>query len=124
MSIEGKHAYRFGFLKSEEWKTVRIARLAKDKGKCVICGKEDLSNDCHHISYPDRWSFTTIEHIRTLCRRCHKEVHRLMEEKPHLRFGQIKDRINPPGMPMKKLGWERAAFWGRKKIVDETMIVS
>lgn len=94
MSIDGKHFYRFTYLKSEEWKTVRLITLAKNGGKCEICGKENWSNDCHHKVYPeDIWETKPINLV-VLCRRCHDEVHELMRTRPDLKtFGQIRQEI-------------------------------
>lgn len=77
MSIESKHAYRFGFLKSEQWQTLRLICIATDEGKCVICGKYDESNDAHHLFYRHPWSLTKVDDLLTLCRKCHKDVHDL-----------------------------------------------
>jgi predicted HNH restriction endonuclease len=41
MSIEGKLFYREIYLKSEQWQTVRIEALAREKWCCQIC-KEEL----------------------------------------------------------------------------------
>lgn len=80
VSIEGKHAYRFGYLKSEEWKTVRIEALAREGGKCQVCGEESIFNDAHHIWYPENVYETTEEHLAILCRPCHELLHALMPE--------------------------------------------
>lgn len=80
MSIEGKHHYRFTYLKSEEWKTVRIEALARENGKCQICGEENLSNDAHHVWYPESIWDTRAEQLAILCRACHDFVHAMMPE--------------------------------------------
>jgi hypothetical protein len=80
MSIEGKHAYRFGYLKSEEWKNVRIEALAREKGKCQICGEESISNDAHHVWYPESIWDTREMHLVILCRPCHDFIHTLLPE--------------------------------------------
>lgn len=80
MSIEGKHAYRFGYLKSEQWKNVRIEALAREHGKCQICEEESISNDAHHIWYPQNIYETTERHLAILCRPCHEFVHQMMPE--------------------------------------------
>lgn len=112
MSIEAKHAYRFGFLKSEQWQALRLACLARDDGKCRGCGKRDLSNDCHHIRYRENWRDTKFEDLRTLCRDCHKIVHAIMEEHPEYTWKQIKARINPPGMLPRMTGADYAMLHG------------
>lgn len=77
MSIESKHAYRFGFLKSDEWETLRLTCIAMDEGKCVLCSKYSESNDAHHLFYRERWKDTQVEDLLTLCRECHERVHSL-----------------------------------------------
>ena len=95
MSIEAKHAYRFGYLKSEKWKALRLSCLSRDDAKCRACGKRDLSNDAHHIRYPKDWNDTTIWHLRTLCRPCHDKAHVLMKQHPDFSWRQLKTRIDP-----------------------------
>jgi len=75
MGIERKRAYRFEYLKSQDWKTVRAAALHRDGYACKLCDKFSKSNDAHHIDYPpDVWD-TMPEHLITLCRECHDVVH-------------------------------------------------
>lgn len=80
MSVEGKHAYRFGFLKSEKWKSLRLELLVKWKGKCAMCGKEAHDNDVHHTKYPERWENTSKSCVVVLCRGCHSTLHSLWED--------------------------------------------
>lgn len=98
MSIESKHAYRFGFLKSDKWQQLRLDCLARDGAKCRICKVRDLSNDVHHIRYPARWIDTKIQDLVTLCREHHEMVHKIMEERPDLNWKQIRFRIRIPGV--------------------------
>lgn len=79
MSINGKYAYRFVYLKSQEWKDVRLEALVKAKALCKICGVEDFSNDAHHIYYPKSFWKTTAEQLVVLCRPCHNVVHALLK---------------------------------------------
>jgi hypothetical protein len=80
MSIEAKHAYRFRYLKSEKWCNVRIAALAREKGCCEICGIESISNDAHHVWYPENIYETTEKHLVILCRSCHTFVHAMLPD--------------------------------------------
>lgn len=82
MGIEAKHAYRFGFLKSEEWEGIRLVALATNGAKCFICGKVDWSNDAHHVKYPKRWGKTLTKHLRIMCRKHHNLVHKMMKMYP------------------------------------------
>lgn len=81
-SIASKHSYRFGYLKSEHWKNLRIYRLKKDKGMCQVCLCDEWGNDVHHIRYQKSLYDTTVGDLRTLCRRCHKLIHDLSKETP------------------------------------------
>lgn len=78
MSIEAKHAYRFIYLKSEQWEAVRLEALAFFGGKCQICGEESISNDAHHIWYPENLYETKAEQLVILCRACHSFVHAML----------------------------------------------
>lgn len=80
MSIEGKHSYRFGYLKSDKWQAVRLEALVREKGKCQICGEESISNDAHHIWYPENIYDTTEQHLVILCRACHEFIHEMLPE--------------------------------------------
>lgn len=80
MSIESKHAYRFGYLKSEQWRNIRIEALAREKGMCQICREESISNDAHHVWYPENIYETTERHLVILCRPCHEFVHSMLPE--------------------------------------------
>lgn len=77
MSIESRAAYRFTFLRSEQWQTLRLMCIATDGGKCVLCGKLDVSNDAHHLFYRPNWKDTKLDDLLTLCRKCHRTVHEL-----------------------------------------------
>lgn len=80
MSIEGKHSYRFVYLKSDKWQSVRLDALAREKGKCQICFLESISNDAHHIWYPESVWDTTADHLVILCRSCHDFIHTMVPE--------------------------------------------
>lgn len=80
MSIEGKHAYRFKYLKSDQWQAVRLEALVREKSLCQICGEESISNDAHHIWYPENIYETREVHLVILCRPCHEFVHAMLPE--------------------------------------------
>lgn len=80
MSIEGKHSYRFGYLKSEHWQNVRIEALAREKARCQICGEESISNDAHHIWYAENAYDTRESQLVILCRPCHDFIHIMLPE--------------------------------------------
>lgn len=80
MSVDSKYAYRFGYLKSEKWKAVRLEALVRESGKCQICGEESISNDAHHAWYPDSIWDTTERQLVVLCRPCHDFIHTMVPE--------------------------------------------
>jgi 5-methylcytosine-specific restriction enzyme A len=66
------------FLKSPEWQRKRAKIIARDGGKCVVCGSRSrLQVD--HLKYPDRdASFRAfvgqrLDQLQTLCQKCHRE---------------------------------------------------
>lgn len=77
MGVEHKHAYRFVFLHSEKWSTVRLEALLREKAKCQICGEESISNDAHHIHYPSSVWNTEESDLVILCRDCHDLTHKI-----------------------------------------------
>lgn len=100
MSIEGKHSYRFGYLKSEQWSNVRLAALAREKARCQICGEESLSNDAHHVWYPQNIYETREQDLVILCRACHDFIHEMVpecktgnEEYGHTQWRKFKNAI-------------------------------
>ncbi len=80
MGIASKHSYRFVYLKSEQWQTVRLSALARENARCQICMEESISNDVHHIWYPESIWDTTERHVVVLCRSCHDFLHTMMPE--------------------------------------------
>lgn len=76
--------YRNTYLKSEHWWTLRVARLAKSKAKCLVCTKESISNDVHHIRYRNLWD-VKVGDLRVMCRQCHTAYHRQLDENPLLK---------------------------------------
>ena len=80
MSIDGKHSYRFGYLKSDQCLNVRLEALVREQGKCQICDEESISNDAHHIWYPENIYETAKDHLVNLCRPCHDFVHLMTPE--------------------------------------------
>lgn len=54
MSIDSKHSYRFGLLKSEEWKGNRKIVLAQRKAKCEVCKCESWSKPGYKAKKPTK----------------------------------------------------------------------
>lgn len=99
MGIESKHAYRFGFLKSDWWKNLRLACLARDDAKCRVCGKRDMSNDAHHVRYRETWRETKLCDLRTLCRDCHEKAHSMIREYGKLTWRGTRFMVRPDNLP-------------------------
>jgi 5-methylcytosine-specific restriction endonuclease McrA len=83
MSIDAKHSYRFGFLKSEHWQATRKIALARQKARCRICGKKDWSNDVHHVKYRKNLKHLWRD-LLVLCRGCHSIVHFVLEHRKRM----------------------------------------
>jgi hypothetical protein len=71
-----KEKYR-EYLKSDDWKQKRAAKLRK-KNRCAICGSRKRL-DVHHLNYR-RWTDVQQSDLRVLCRACHETAHRLMND--------------------------------------------
>lgn len=78
MSIQGKHFYRFSYLKSDHWKSLRLEKLASTGAACCRCEHIDPSNDVHHLNYKNLWDVELMDLV-VLCRPCHKKVHEVMD---------------------------------------------
>lgn len=74
--INAKHRYRFGYLKSEHWSNLRIAKLAEQDAKCQKCGLRSLSNDVHHWKYRKLYD-VTMSDLAVFCRLCHDRTHQI-----------------------------------------------
>lgn len=81
MSVEAKHWYRFVYLNSEEWQSLRLESLVHHKAKCFVCGYESIRNDLHHVVYPNVLSDAKPHSLMVLCRRCHDLIHVAIEPK-------------------------------------------
>jgi 5-methylcytosine-specific restriction endonuclease McrA len=62
------------YLTSNHWKRLRLWRLAKDKFKCVKCGKRAEDNLLHvdHLRYGKRIGDERLDDLQSLCEGCHK----------------------------------------------------
>lgn len=125
MGLESKHKYRFEFLKSEKWKSIRLQRLVIDGAMCRVCRRRDLSNDVHHIRYPSKWEDTSVDDIRTLCRDCHEQVHDLMENNPKLSWRELKGQVfSNKGCGKKMAGFLACLKFLKRKVVDRNTTLS
>lgn len=49
--------------------------LVREKGQCQICKFDSISNDAHHIWYPEGIYDTKSDQLVVLCRACHDFIH-------------------------------------------------
>lgn len=76
MGVAAKHNYRFGFLQSEFWKTMRLRVISEHYGFCAACGTKWGANlDVHHLFYPKNPYDIKACELWALCRRCHDAIH-------------------------------------------------
>lgn len=85
MRASSKRAYRNIYLKSDQWKDVRLEALVRTDASCCICGYRSLSNDAHHVVYPQSFWDTRESDLVVLCRPCHNFIHCLL---PTARVGR------------------------------------
>jgi len=57
----------------KEWKRLRVEILARDGGRCTICGAE---NDLHIHHLDCNRTNDAPENLTALCERCHSRIHR------------------------------------------------
>lgn len=75
--------YRKVYLKSDHWRGLRNAKLAERGAKCELCGYQSPHNDVHHLRYRKLYQVSLMD-LRVLCRVCHDETHKLLEQYPGL----------------------------------------
>ena len=65
-------AYR-AYMRSKEWKEIRLSVIVRDGGKCTRCGSKD--NLCvHHKNYAT-FGCEDLDDLETLCENCHVVSH-------------------------------------------------
>ncbi len=84
------------YLKSDEWKKLRIRALKRAEYKCEFCGA--LATMIHHIEYlkKDNSEIENINHLIACCKKCHDLNNGIRNDKPiikHLAQKQV-DTIN------------------------------
>lgn len=78
MSVSAKHSYRFGYLKSDHWRNLRLQKLASVDAVCARCLLRDTSNDVHHLRYKSLFD-VGLNDLLVLCRDCHSKVHEYLD---------------------------------------------
>ena len=66
------------FLRTPFWKALSRACIERDLFRCTKCSFGKLLQ-AHHVTYPADWNQTTLEHLVTLCGRCHRQAHGIPE---------------------------------------------
>ena len=65
------------YLKSAQWKALRLATLKRDHYTCQQCGIDNVPLDVHHIHY-NNLGDEPLEDLVCVCRSCHQEIHNLL----------------------------------------------
>ncbi len=74
---KGKRLKRSGYgnyLQSSHWKQIRAQAKMRDKHRCVGCGSRERLQ-VHHLTYA-RLGQERLSDLTTLCRSCHRSLHR------------------------------------------------
>lgn len=74
------------YMKSEKWRSIARRRFEIDNYTCQGCGSRGSENnplECHHLSYRNLYAEerTIYEDLVTVCRSCHKTLHKILERK-------------------------------------------
>ncbi len=62
------------YLKSDEWRRLRLMVLRRAGGRCERCGKNNGEWNVHHLTY-DRRGNELLSDLVLLCKRCHDVAH-------------------------------------------------
>lgn len=76
---DGKDKYD-AYMKSDEWKKVRLLVLERDGYVCRCCNRnsDQTTLSVHHSTYKALYNETEhLEDLITLCRFCHSGIHRV-----------------------------------------------
>jgi len=67
----------FAYQKSNRLnENLRIATLMRDGYQCTQCEKKKIQLDAHHIIWKEDGGKDTIQNLITLCKECHRKVHK------------------------------------------------
>ena len=66
------------YMRGDEWKQKRRARIELDGYRCKMCGSP-INLNVHHITY-DRLGYEEMDDLVTLCKICHAKLHGKEEE--------------------------------------------
>lgn len=63
------------YIRSPEWRALRLLVLERDHHGCTDCGKRSGYLHVHHLTY-ERFQHEQLEDLTTLCESCHAAVHK------------------------------------------------
>ena len=78
------------YLKSAQWKALRLATLKRDHYTCQQCGIYNVPLDVHHIHYNNLGN-EPLEDLVCVCRSCHQEIHNLLGYSHYGYYAILKD---------------------------------
>jgi hypothetical protein len=76
--------YRDKYLRSEDWRSLRAAKLDKQHNRCQLCGFVSESNDVHHVKYKKLFDVMPKDLV-VVCRACHEKIHALLKRFPAIK---------------------------------------
>ncbi|MBF0345600.1 MAG: HNH endonuclease [Nitrospirae bacterium] len=71
---EHKNYTYYEYLKSPEWKALRLQALQRDNFKCQRCASTNNLQG-HHVRYPKFYRDDHIDNIKIVCGQCHEKIH-------------------------------------------------
>lgn len=80
--------YRDTYLKSDDWKSLRLIAIQKNAnsgGVCPICARRVESLDVHHLKYRRLFNVTPKD-LKAVCRECHDKIHELLKKYPKMKY--------------------------------------
>lgn len=76
--------YRNVYLRSDDWKNLRAAKIHKEGALCKVCKRKSTSNDVHHLDYKNLYDVTLADLV-VVCRPCHDKIHELLDKYPRMK---------------------------------------
>lgn len=81
------------FLSTVFWADLSEECKRRDGGRCRYCRSKHILQ-AHHTIYPQDWYQTTLDHLITLCRKCHEAEHGIKpKDAPQSRFKKQKTKF-------------------------------
>ncbi|MBF0345719.1 MAG: HNH endonuclease [Nitrospirae bacterium] len=71
---KNKNYTYYEYLKSPEWKALRLQALQRANFKCQRCASTNNLQG-HHVRYPKVYRNDHIDNIMIVCRQCHEKKH-------------------------------------------------